>query len=562
MKKQKLDNGKAVESTDKPNERTEEISDELLVELEEVDSNLMELDKECAKEQMIIQRKFDEKKKPIFEKRREIIEKIPKFWAKTISKHPVFIENMQDEDIDILEHLKDIELDDNLDDEGSYRIKLTFDDSVSKHMEPSVLVKHVVFQDGAETVKEFTKIKWKSESPKSRISKRLLNEGSGKEEDDLSDSEIFSFFDFFTDEINGDGIDIGDIIRRDIYHSPLFYFCDDISEDDINHLSLMPSYIKVALNDELVKKFKPCRVFKDAITPISCMDWSEDGDSLLICENDILRVYTISSGDISKTHHSRKNGLDSVKFAHSNKLCIVASNKVDGDSAVRIWDIQENKYLRALKLSSNIVNANGISIHPNKDLFIACTDDSKATIYNFKLDNPISVRNTRNKYPVSTFDPDGRTFAIVTDDQMITVYDCKTFSPFDTFNLSNIMDRKDRIEHIVFSPNGRSILVKTNNGRIFTISSFRGGLIHEYKVNNRLQGNHFKSKTKPIFSSDSQFVLQSLDDANIHLWSANTGRLLNTFHGHIGQPTCISFNPKKALFASACINLIWWRLEI
>ncbi|KAH7647779.1 hypothetical protein FG379_000405 [Cryptosporidium bovis] len=325
----------------------------------------------------------------------------------------------------------------------------------------------------------------------------------------------------------------------------------------------MSNYIKVALDDELIKKFRPCRVFKDAVTPISCMDWSEDGDSLLICENDILRVYTISSGDISKTHHSRKNSLDAIKFAHSNKLCVVASNKVDGDSFVRIWDIQENKYLRALKLSSNIVHGNGISVHPNKDLFIACTDDSKATLYNFKLENPISTQNTKNKCPVSTFDPDGRTFAIATDDQIITVYDCKTFSPFDTFNLSNIIDRRGCIEHISFSPNGRNILVKTNNGRIFTINSFRGDLIHEYKVHNKSQNNQrYNSKTKPIFSSDSQFVLQSLEDTSIHLWSTNTGKLLKTFHGHIGQPTCISFNPRKALFASACINLIWWRLEI
>ncbi|KAH7647780.1 nucleosome assembly [Cryptosporidium bovis] len=192
----------------------------------------MELDKECAKEQMVIQRQFDEKKKPMFVKRREIIEKIPKFWARTISKHPVFIESMQNEDIEVLEHLKDIELDDNLDDEGSYKIKLTFDDSVSEHMEPSVLIKHVIFKDGVETVKEVTKIKWRSESPKSRISKRLFKEGNSKEEDELNNEEIFSFFDFFTDDVNGDGIDIGDIIRRDIYHSPLFYFCEENASED------------------------------------------------------------------------------------------------------------------------------------------------------------------------------------------------------------------------------------------------------------------------------------------------------------------------------------------
>ncbi|CUV07948.1 unnamed protein product [Cryptosporidium hominis] len=307
---------------------------------------------------------------------------------------------------------------------------------------------------------------------------------------------------------------------------------------------------RTVLNDDLITKFKACRVFKDAITPISNMDWSEDGDSLLICESDTLRVYTISSGDIFRIHHSRKNSMDAIKFAHSNKQCLVASNKTDGDATIRLWDIQENRYIRATKLSSGVVPYNGISVHPNKDLFIVSTNDSKVSIYNFKLETPLAVQSTKNKTPISAFDPEGRTFAVATDDHIITMYDSKTYSPFDTFNLSSHIGKKNYIDHITFSPDGRLILVKTNLGKIFTISSFRGELFQEYKTVNKSPNHIIKSETRPVFSSDSQYVIHGLQDSTISIWSTTTAKHIVNLTGHVGQPKCIAFNPKKAFFAS------------
>ncbi|KAK9171092.1 Nucleosome assembly protein (NAP) family protein [Cryptosporidium meleagridis] len=228
MKKQKLDLETAKTSNMGGQTNSDE-KQELLSKLEEVDTRLMELDSECAKEQMNIQRQFDEKKKPIFDERRAIIEKIPKFWADTISRHPVFQDNMHPEDFDILEYLKDIELEDNLDNEGSYKIKLIFDEAVSEFMEPNILVKHIIFKDNQEIVNEVTKINWKKESPRSIIEKKFIDTEENKEE---YKNSVLSFFDFFSENISDDNIDIGEVIRRDIYHAPLLYYREDDSTTD------------------------------------------------------------------------------------------------------------------------------------------------------------------------------------------------------------------------------------------------------------------------------------------------------------------------------------------
>ncbi|KAL7068868.1 hypothetical protein ACR3K2_07030 [Cryptosporidium serpentis] len=307
---------------------------------------------------------------------------------------------------------------------------------------------------------------------------------------------------------------------------------------------------KIQLDDDILRNFGACRVFKDAICPIVNIDWSEDGDSLLVCEDDTLRVYTISTGDISRIHHSRKNIMDVIRFAHNNKQCLVASNKGENESAVRLWDIQENRYVRAVKLNSAVCRGTGLIIHPSRDLVLISCTDGKVLIFNFKLDTPLAIQQTKHKAPSCAFDLDGRVFVVSTEDHKLTLFDCKAYTTFDTFDLSKHIESHQYIEHVSFSIDGRLLLVKTNTGRLLSFGSFRGEFYKEYKLSDK-SSSLLKSASIPTFSSDSQYIFYGLTDASVAVWSANTGEHITNFVGHVGQPRCLAFNPKKALFASA-----------
>lgn len=148
---------------------------------------LLELDEECATKQIELQREYDKKKQPHFRKRQaglvmgylitsqEVIDKIPGFWAKAITHHPA-LSYLTTADMPILELLEKIELEDNLDNSGSYKITLvgyseindtltsmqTFGEVAREYMEPLVLTKHTVFSENKENVVECTKIEWKA----------------------------------------------------------------------------------------------------------------------------------------------------------------------------------------------------------------------------------------------------------------------------------------------------------------------------------------------------------------------------------------------------------------
>ena len=100
----------------------EELLRPFMEELEDIQRSLQDFDEECAKKQMLIQKEYDKNKKPLLEKRQTVLDKIPGFWAAAICNHHL-LSFMSSADREVLNLLKSIQLEDNLDDAGSYRIK-------------------------------------------------------------------------------------------------------------------------------------------------------------------------------------------------------------------------------------------------------------------------------------------------------------------------------------------------------------------------------------------------------------------------------------------------------
>eukprot|EP00375_Theileria_parva_P003920 XP_766606.1 hypothetical protein [Theileria parva strain Muguga] len=150
-------------------------------EFDEVQKKLLSLDEECANEQMNLQRKFDKKKQPFFDKRQEIIDKIPGFWCKALTHHPA-LSYLTSADLPVLEHLKSIQLFDNLDNNGSYKLTLS----------PV------------------------EEALKARKNDKCID---------------WSLFEWFTEDEWLNRPDVGEIIRREIWHAPLAYYMDTVSID-------------------------------------------------------------------------------------------------------------------------------------------------------------------------------------------------------------------------------------------------------------------------------------------------------------------------------------------
>lgn len=172
--------------------------------IERIQSRLLVIDKDCAREQLAVQRSFDAKKYSILEQRKEEISKIPLFWVTAIGNHPFTDTEAFVKDREILAYLESIDLEDNLDDNGSYFLRFKFDSDSNPFFSNAELVRRVtILDDQTETVTA-TPILW---APKKQP------------------THPRSFFAWFSSS-GGSSLedDFGEVLRRDLWQNPYPYY--------------------------------------------------------------------------------------------------------------------------------------------------------------------------------------------------------------------------------------------------------------------------------------------------------------------------------------------------
>eukprot|EP00918_Siedleckia_nematoides_P091980 GHVU01201996.1.p1 GENE.GHVU01201996.1~~GHVU01201996.1.p1 ORF type:complete len:283 (+),score=57.92 GHVU01201996.1:57-851(+) len=218
----------------------------------EIQESLQELDRECQKKQVAIQQDFDRRKRPHFEKRNDLISRHRGLWGHLITEHPDMIRFITLMDQEIFKHLRSLDVEDSLDVSGSYRITLRFDDAVKEFFEPTKIIKHVKFppmdaDDGGdesdEPESETTVITFKKGKDPTEVAsaERAKIVEAAEKTGELPQADLirYSIFEWFLPEWDqiwqGDpfgGIDPGETIRREIWHSPLDALASSSESDD------------------------------------------------------------------------------------------------------------------------------------------------------------------------------------------------------------------------------------------------------------------------------------------------------------------------------------------
>jgi template-activating factor I len=183
--------------------------------LERLQSRLLELDEECTQEQIEIQKKFDAQKRPVWDKRKSVIEQIPDFWATAIAHHPLTMHEkiFWKQDFPILSLLTHIDLIDNKDKFGSYDLIFTFNSENNIYFPETEIVRKLIVSSGNHEHVSVTPITWApGKKPKSKKS--------------------FFYWLCSSEVKNDDGVDVGEIFRTDLWQNPYPYFLN-LSPDEI-----------------------------------------------------------------------------------------------------------------------------------------------------------------------------------------------------------------------------------------------------------------------------------------------------------------------------------------
>uniref|UniRef100_A0A4D5R943 DNA replication factor/protein phosphatase inhibitor SET/SPR-2 n=1 Tax=Scolopendra viridis TaxID=118503 RepID=A0A4D5R943_SCOVI len=218
--------------------------------LEEIDACQNEIDalNEKASEEILkVEQKYNKLRKPFFEKRNEIIKKIPNFWVTAFVNHPQISAILEEEEEECLHYLTKLEVEEFEDIKSGYRIKFYFDEN--PYFENDILTKEFHLGSSVLTVgdpaSQSTPIKWKEGMD---LTKRHQEKQQQMKNSRKRTHQPRTFFTWFTDHGDPSADDIAEVIKDDMWPNPLQYFLvpdievenglegdeDDSEEDEVD----------------------------------------------------------------------------------------------------------------------------------------------------------------------------------------------------------------------------------------------------------------------------------------------------------------------------------------
>ncbi|KAH6834994.1 NAP1-related protein 2 [Perilla frutescens var. hirtella] len=195
--------------------------------LQAIQEDLEKINEEASEKVLELEQQYNEIRKPVYDKRNDVIKCIPDFWLTAFMSHPALTELLTEEDQKVFEYLTNLEVEDFKDVKSGYSI--TFKFKPNPYFEDTNLTKTFTFLEEGVTKITATNIKWKEGMG---IPNGISEEKKGSKRSHAEES----FFSWFSEsEFKGDMYEINDevadIIKDDLWPNPLTYFNNEAEED-------------------------------------------------------------------------------------------------------------------------------------------------------------------------------------------------------------------------------------------------------------------------------------------------------------------------------------------
>jgi len=190
--------------------------------LEEIDTCQNDIDamNEKASEEILkVEQKYNTLRKPFFDKRNEIIKKIPKFWLTSFINHPQLSGIIEEDEEDALQYLSKLEVEEFEDIKSGFKIRFFFD--TNPYFDNDVLCKEYQLDGKGDPTSVSTELRWKEgyDLSAKAAQKAALQKGQRKRK-----LENRTFFAWYADNEDPANDEIGEIIKDDMWPNPLQYF--------------------------------------------------------------------------------------------------------------------------------------------------------------------------------------------------------------------------------------------------------------------------------------------------------------------------------------------------
>uniref|UniRef100_A0A4W5NLW6 SET nuclear proto-oncogene b n=1 Tax=Hucho hucho TaxID=62062 RepID=A0A4W5NLW6_9TELE len=206
---------------------SEKEQQEAIEHIDEVQNEIDRLNEQASEEILKVEQKYNKLRQPFFQKRSELIAKIPNFWVTTFVNHPQVSALLGEEDEEALHYLTRVEVTEFEDIKSGYRIDFYFEENL--YFENKILSKEFHLNESGDPSSKSTEIKWKAGKDLTKRASQTPNKAGKKRQHE----EPESFFTWFTDHSDAGADELGEVVKDDIWPNPLqYYLVPDMDDEE------------------------------------------------------------------------------------------------------------------------------------------------------------------------------------------------------------------------------------------------------------------------------------------------------------------------------------------
>lgn len=206
-------------------EQADKEQQEAIEQIDEVQNEIDRLNEQASEEILKVEQKYNKLRQPSFQKRSELIAKIPNFWVTAFINHPQVSALLNEEDEEALQYLTKVEVQEFEDIKSGYRINFHFDSN--PYFDNTSISKEFHLNDTGEPSSKSTPITWKAGKD---LTKKTSSPSKGGRKRNHEEQE--SFFSWFSDHGDAGADELGEVIKDDIWPNPLqYYLASEIEEE-------------------------------------------------------------------------------------------------------------------------------------------------------------------------------------------------------------------------------------------------------------------------------------------------------------------------------------------
>lgn len=259
-----------------------------------------------------------------------------------------------------------------------------------------------------------------------------------------------------------------------------------------------------------------------------------------------IRIWNADSGQQLRVLKGHTFYVKSLVFSPDSKRLVSASD----DQSIRVWDVEGGKELFQLDDHAQATRSNAVCFSPDGKLIVSGgrSRDSRLVVWDSATGREVRRFRSKTAFLLSiAMSPDGKTIVCGNNDYTVTLIDFESERCLQTFNGSGERDRGAHIESAVFSPDGSIVawcggpMTTLNDGELRLSEASSGRDLHS------LSG-HRGAVCSVAFSPDGKRLVSGAMDGLLKVWDVPTGRELMSFQTTASRQRsneirCVAFSP-------------------